>query len=69
MKTMSTSKTFHYVKPLPAAAEAAWKARADVFFDECRAAHDAASAASIARILDREAQEARDAQPPMRIAA
>lgn len=46
-----SSRTYVLVAPLAPAVEAAWKARADVFFAECRAAHDAEASAKISAIL------------------
>lgn len=66
---MTTGRTYHYVKPLAPEAEAAWKARAEVFFAECRAAHDEMSARSIERILAAEAAAEAASNPPLRIAA
>jgi len=48
----------HDVTPLAPEVEAAWKARADVFFAECRAAHDELVERNIAATLAREAEEA-----------
>jgi hypothetical protein len=47
----ATSRTFHYVKPLDPACDAAWKARAEIRFDENRALLDEMSARRIAIIL------------------
>ena len=49
--------TYHLVTPLPAAEEAAWKARAEIFFARCRAAHDAEVEAKINAILENERRD------------
>ena len=46
--------TYVLVAPLPPAVEAAWKARAEIFFAECRAAHDAMAESRIADIRAKE---------------
>lgn len=42
---------YRNITALSPAAEAAWKARAEIFFAECRAAHDARAEAKITAIL------------------
>jgi hypothetical protein len=64
-----SSKTFHYVRALTPQADAAWKARAEIFWAECRAAHDESSERSIAKILAAEAAATNAAHQPLPMAA
>jgi hypothetical protein len=60
-----TSRTFHYVRPLDPAYDAAWNARAQVRFAENRALADAISARRIAIIREGGDPDAAPQQLPM----
>ena len=64
-----SSKTFHYVRALTPQADAAWKTRAEIFWADCRAAHDEAAERSIAEIHAAEAAAADAAYQPLPMAA
>jgi hypothetical protein len=66
---MTTGRTYHLVTPLDPQVEAAWRARAEVFFAECRAAHDAMVERNVAAVLAAEAAAETPIPQPLRIAA